>query len=675
MREPVTQLDAIEYGTRPLMAFIPWNALIEEWHFDVLEYCQFRDEIERLKDESDSAAANGTELKVIECRDVLAFEPVGPARWLIEAAQDVHERTLARATLPHDADVSASLHDEIHTTECRHQNAPVRPTVLTVEILNLDDRISIEGHVWMIGQARYHARAMNDSAPKQFLERAAQYDLVPVSRRVLSDHLTPVLAYRRLVHGDARTDTSFLLESVEVGGSVGRFSMVAARPVLEVAAKRNTVTLVDHRDGTTRTETHADPLQAVRALTSEVRAAPAETPSPGGVFRGGWAGWLSYDTVRWLEPDAIGEHNAPTDDRDLPDMHLGLYESVVVFDHVEKTLSITCWADLRIASPEDAWLAAQQNIETTLATLAEESINLPAGSVDLESPITDGELPGTPSMPRGDFETAVEQCIEYIRAGDIFQIVPSQRFERVSDVDPFDVYRSLRVVNPSPYMIYMQSPDAILIASSPEILCKVEDGDVTSRPLAGTRRRGDDEAADVALERDLLSDEKERAEHSMLVDLARNDLGTVCQPGSVAVDRLMDVERYSHVMHISSTVSGRMKQGLDCWDALRRSLPVGTVSGAPKIRAMQIIDELEPVRRGPYAGGIGYVSFSGDLDVAIALRTIVVPASKPGPPWTYHLQAGAGVVLDSIPAKEYDETVAKAAALGRAIDLAEAARQ
>jgi anthranilate synthase component 1 len=525
----------------------------------------------------------------------------------------------------------------------------------------------------MIGQARYHARAMNDSAPKHFVDLAAQYDLVPVSRRVLSDHLTPVLAYRRLVHGDARTDTSFLLESVEVGGSVGRFSIVAAKPVLEVSARRNDVTLVDHRDGTTRSETHADPLEAVRAMTSDVRAAPVDDLVPGGTFRGGWAGWLSYDTVRWLEPEAIGEHAAPTDDRGLPDMHLGLYESVVVFDHVDKTLSITCWADLRSLSPEDAWRNAQKNIDSTLAFLAEDSINLPAGRVDLESSLSAAELPGTPSMPRATFEGAVERCIEYIRAGDIFQVVPSQRFERISDVDPFDVYRSLRVVNPSPYMIYMQSPDAILIASSPEILCKVEGDEVTSRPLAGTRRRGGDEAADVALEQDLLADEKERAEHSMLVDLARNDLGTVCRSGTVAVDRLMDVERYSHVMHISSTVSGQLKQELDCWDALRRSLPVGTVSGAPKIRAMQIIDELEPVRRGPYAGGIGYVSFNGDLDVAIALRTIVVPALKPGPPWSFHLQAGAGVVLDSIPAKEYEETVAKAAALGRAIDLAEVA--
>jgi len=233
------------------------------------------------------------------------------------------------------------------------------------------------------------------------------------------------------------------------------------------------------------------------------------------------------------------------------------------------------------------------------------------------------------------------------------------------------VYRTLRVVNPSPYMIYMQSPDVVLVASSPEILCRVVGDVVINRPLAGTRGRSSDGLEDVRLEEDLLADQKERAEHSMLVDLARNDLGTVCAPGSVAIDRLMDVERYSHVMHLSSTVTGRLAVGNDCWEALRRSLPVGTVSGAPKIRAMQIIDELEPVRRGPYAGGIGCVSFGGDMDIAIALRTIVIPAATPGPPWRYHLQAGAGVVLDSVPSKEYEETLNKAAALGRAIDLAE----
>jgi len=510
--------------------------------------------------------------------------------------------------------------------------------------------------------------AMPTPTKQAFMELAASFDLVPVTRRVLSDHLTPVLAYRRLVSGDQRTDASFLLESVEVGGTVGRHSIVAARPILEIKARRNEVTLQDHRDGTTRVEQCDDPLEMVASHTAGVRIAPAADR----VFRGGWAGWLAYDSIRWLESDALSEDAAPTDDRALPDMHFGLYDTVVVFDHVDKTVSVTCWADLRNVDPDDRWTRTQQRLDEVLAALSDDSITLPDGRVELDAPPVSG-LPGTPRTSRDGFEASVARCVEYIKAGDVFQVVPSQRFERVSQVDPFDVYRALRVVNPSPYMIYMQSPDAVIVASSPEILCRVVDGVVTNRPLAGTRPRGCDEAEDERFEQDLMADQKERAEHAMLVDLARNDLGTVCAPGSVTIDRLMDVERYSHVMHISSTVTGTLADGKDCWDALRRSLPVGTVSGAPKIRAMQIIDELEPVRRGPYAGGIGCVSFGGDLDIAIALRTIVVPAAVPGPPWRYHLQAGAGVVLDSVPAKEYEETLSKAAALGRAIDLAEGA--
>ena len=275
-------------------------------------------------------------------------------------------------------------------------------------------------------------------------------------------------------------------------------------------------------------------------------------------------------------------------------------------------------------------------------------------------------------MTRAEFESIVERCQEYIRAGDVFQVVPSQRMERHTAVDPFAIYRALRIVNPSPYMIYMQSPEVVLVASSPEILCRVESGRVISRPLAGTRRRAADEAEDRRMEQELLADLKERAEHAMLVDLARNDLGTVCEVGSVEVTRLMEIERYSHVMHLSSTVEGTLKKGCDAWDALHHVLPVGTVSGAPKIRAMQIIDEVEPVRRGPYAGGMGFIDFHGDLDIAIALRTMVIPCpSERQDGWTVHLQAGAGVVLDSDPASEYEETLVKAAAMARAIDLAE----
>ena len=321
----------------------------------------------------------------------------------------------------------------------------------------------------------------------------------------------------------------------------------------------------------------------------------------------------------------------------------------------------------------DAWRSGSERLEQLVHRLSSPPIGLAPGFVDLE---LGGHSPAPVESnftDPADFERAVERTREYIRDGDAFQVVLSQRFRRETTADPFDIYRALRVVNPSPYQIYMQTQGCILVASSPEILCRVRDGVVTNRPLAGTRRRGVDPAEDQALEDDLLSDEKERAEHVMLVDLGRNDLGRVCEAGSISIDSCMEVERYSHVMHISSTLTGRLRENLDQWDALRATLPVGTVSGAPKVRAMQIIDELEPTRRGPYAGGIGVVGLGGGMDIALALRTMVIPFPKPGEPWTVDIQAGAGVVLDSVPRKEHEETVNKAAALGRAIDLAERA--
>ena len=284
---------------------------------------------------------------------------------------------------------------------------------------------------------------------------------------------------------------------------------------------------------------------------------------------------------------------------------------------------------------------------------------------------------------REEHERMIERAREYIEAGDIFQVVLGHRFERRASADPFDVYRALRAVNPSPYMVYMQTGGCILVASSPEILCRVrndEDGHaiVTNRPLAGTRRRGRTPEEDLEMERDLLNDPKEVSEHAMLVDLGRNDVGVVAQPGSIELSSLMSIERYSHVMHISSTVTGIIRDGLDCWDALRAALPVGTISGAPKVRAMQIIDELEKVRRGPYGGGLGWVSLDKQMDIALALRTMVVPIdrydeSNPDGAWEYHIQAAGGIVADSVPELEFKETVNKAAALGAAIDLAQRA--
>ncbi|MDZ4756198.1 MAG: anthranilate synthase component I [Phycisphaerae bacterium] len=512
--------------------------------------------------------------------------------------------------------------------------------------------------------------------------------LVILSRRLMSDQLTPVLGYRRLVAADARRAPSFLFESVEHGVNVGRHSILGAQPLMEVIATADTVEVRDHRDESQSTRRGADPLAVVRELARADRMPPKETLAPLQLprcFIGGWVGYSGYDSVRYLEPGKLPFSAAPRDDRHLPDLEFGLYRQIVVMDNVTKTLHAIVSTSLSDhASLDAAWERLQRDLTHLVTRLETHSVPLPAGAIDIDAsrrPVTPKSL-----VSQDEFEASIRSAKEYIAAGDAFQIVLSQRLERQTSSDPFEIYRALRVVNPSPYQIYLQASGAILIASSPEILCRVRDGVVTNRPLAGTRPRGATPECDRQLEEQLLADEKERAEHVMLVDLARNDLGRVCETGSINIEKCMDIERYSHVMHISSTVTGRLRPGLDCWDALRATLPVGTVSGAPKVRAMQIIDTLEPVRRGPYAGGIGAVGYDGDMDIALALRTIVVPLARAphdgphdgphngaGGLWTAHLQAGAGVVLDSDPTAEYEETLNKAAALGRAIDLAEAA--
>lgn len=510
---------------------------------------------------------------------------------------------------------------------------------------------------------------------KSFGKLAQQGNLVPLVRRLMSDHLTPVLAYRRLVSADERTAPSFLFESVENGNTLGRHSFLGAQPALEVIAKQDQVTIIDNVKGTSKTTTEEDPLAIPKQITKCWKLATEKSASNRGLtagFTGGWVGYAGYDTVRYSEPEKLSFDSAPTDDRQLPDMHFGLYRQVAIFDHVDKVLYAISHVLLdEHDSVEDAYKAGCESLDKFTERLMTDCAPLAAGFIDLDiaaSPSAD--MPS--NMERKEFETAVIRCKEYIAAGDAFQIVISQRFERQTTADPFDIYRALRIVNPSPYMIYLQAAGSILVGASPEILVRVEDGLVTNRPLAGTRRRGKTVEEDMALEQELLADEKERAEHIMLVDLGRNDVGRVAEAGKVSIDRLFDVERYSHVMHLSSTVTGPLRKDLDSWDALRATLPVGTVSGAPKVRAMQIIDELETTRRGPYAGGIGAVGFNDNMDIALALRTMVIPIDKK-PNWTVHLQAGAGIVADSIPENEYQETVNKAAALGRAIDLAETA--
>ena len=513
-----------------------------------------------------------------------------------------------------------------------------------------------------------------ESLRQSFDAQRAEGALVILSRRLMSDQLTPVLAYRRLVLPDERTAPSFLFESVENGTSVGRHSILAARPALELSAMARGVVVTDHRRQTTKSLEHDDPLALLRELAaphrpaSQAALAPLALPA---AFVGGFVGFASFDSVRYLEPAKLPFSRAPRDDRGIPDLHFGLYRDVVVFDHVAKAMHAIVSARIdESPSPERAFASLVDRLDALEAQLAADGPRLSHGSIDLDL-TRRPETPGS-NVTRAEFEQMVLRAKEYIAAGDAFQVVLSQRLERRTAVDPFDLYRALRIVNPSPYQIYLQGRGAILVASSPEILCRVRGGVVTNRPLAGTRPRGRSPEADSALERELLADAKERAEHVMLVDLGRNDLGRVCDVGSISIDRCMEVERYSHVMHISSTVTGRLRPGCDAFDALRATLPVGTVSGAPKVRAIEIIDELEPTRRGPYSGGIGAIGYSGDMDIALALRTMVLPVRDGGhAPWTVHLQAGAGVVLDSDPAAEWQETVDKASALGRAIDLAE----
>jgi anthranilate synthase component I len=488
-----------------------------------------------------------------------------------------------------------------------------------------------------------------------FRDLSEQGNTIPVYRQLLADALTPVSAYQRLAQpiGFAPASHAFLLESVVGGENIARYSFVAANPEATFTVRRDEITLDGPGREPETLQSH-DPLAELSRLLKPHRAVHV----PGlPRFTGGVVGYAGYDMIRYYED--IGE--GPPDDRNLPDLSFGLYRTMVLFDHVSKTVKVVCNAHVT-DDPGIAYAQATEAVEKTIARLRE-------GDTRGVGEITTEGIPQKPyqsNFTRPQYMAVVEACKEYIRAGDIFQVVPSQRLSVDTAASPFDIYRALRVVNPSPFMFLMNTPEITLVGSSPEILCRVEDGVVTNRPLAGTRPRGRTEAEDKQLEADLLADPKERAEHIMLVDLARNDVGRVARPNSIQLDDLMTVERYSHVMHIVSNVRGTLNDGMTAFDALRTALPVGTVSGAPKIRAMEIIDEFEPTRRGPYAGAVGYVDFSGNMDTCIALRTMVICGGK------VHVQAGGGIVADSDPASEYQETINKSKALLRAIEVAEA---
>ncbi|KAK8947545.1 hypothetical protein KSP40_PGU016927 [Platanthera guangdongensis] len=513
------------------------------------------------------------------------------------------------------------------------------------------------------------------------------YNVVPLYRSIFSDHLTPVLAYRCLIREDERDAPSFLFESVEQssrGINVGRYSVVGAQPAMEIVAKENVVFIMDHEEGCKTETVMEDPMEVPRTIMAGWRPWIIEDLAE--TFCGGWVGYFSYDTVRYAEKKKLSFSSSPKDDRNLPDVQLGLYNDVIVFDHVEKKAFVIHWVHIdRYSSIEEAYQDGRSRLKKLLSRVHSSVVpRLTHGSVKLQTRQFGSSLKMS-SMTSEAYKEAVVKAKEHILAGDIFQVVLSQRFQKPTFADPFEVYRALRIVNPSPYMAYLQARGAILVASSPEILIRLNERKIVNRPLAGTIRRGKTEEEDKQLEHTLLNDAKQCAEHIMLVDLGRNDVGKVSKPGSVKVEKLMNVERYSHVMHISSTITGELLDKLTCWDALRAALPVGTVSGAPKVRAMELIDELEVTRRGPYSGGFGGISFAGDMDIAIALRTIVFQPNVSyntmcsykhadrWREWVAHLQAGAGIVADSVPDDEHRECENKAAALARAIDLAESA--
>ena len=478
-------------------------------------------------------------------------------------------------------------------------------------------------------------------------------EIVPVYRQLLADRLTPVSAFQVL----GRDEHAFLLESVVGGEQVARYSFIATAPSLVYQVSGGNALVAQSGRGGVQEFTTNDPLADLDKLLPHRRYhRDGKLPA----FTGGLVGYAGYDTIRYYEGEKLPA--PPKDDRRLPDLLFGLYGELVIFDHVDKTIKVVANADLTaIRDPESAYKDACRRIDGIVQRLQQPPM-LSIGEIDASGPAS---LKFQSNFTREAFEAAVRKGQEYIKAGDIFQFVPSQRLRVPSPADPLDVYRALRIINPSPFMFYLKSPGCTLIGSSPEILCRVADRKVTSRPLAGTRRRGATPEEDRALEAELLADPKERAEHIMLVDLHRNDVGRVAKVGSVQISDVMTVERYSHVMHITSNVTGTLADGMTALDALRVSLPVGTVSGAPKIRAMQIIDELEPTRRGPYGGAVGYLDFAGNMDTCIALRTIVW---KNG---SYDVQVGAGVVADSVPATEYEETMSKARAMLKAVEAAE----
>ncbi len=487
----------------------------------------------------------------------------------------------------------------------------------------------------------------------RFMELAKQGNLVSVHREFLADMETPVSALKKIVSDEY----AFLLESVENEENIGRYSFLGCSPNIIFKSKGEEINLIYALTHDSEVFTSHNPLDVLKDVMSRFQPAPGQVLPP---FTGGAVGYISYDVVRSFEriPDAN------PDDLNLPDCFFMITDTLIVFDHVKHKMILVANALIH-DDPEQAYDEAIHKLDVMY-----ERLRLPGPLTEEDlgeernARMPDDAAPVS-NMSKEEFERSVTKAKEYIFAGDIFQGVLSQRWKKTIKCEPVDIYRALRCINPSPYMFYLKFGDLKLIGSSPEILVKAQKNHVQLRPIAGTRPRGADHEEDEQLIKDLLADPKERAEHIMLVDLGRNDLGRVCRFGTVAVDDLMVIEKYSHVMHIVSNVVGELRPDKDIYDVLAASFPAGTVTGSPKIRAMEIIDELEPVRRGPYAGSVGYFSFSGNLDSCITIRTIVVKGNDA------YVQAGAGIVADSVPEREFTETENKARGLIKAIEMAE----
>jgi anthranilate synthase component 1 len=481
---------------------------------------------------------------------------------------------------------------------------------------------------------------------EDFKRLSAEGNLIPVYKEILADTNTPVTAFYKL-----KSTPSFLLESVEGGEKWARYSFIGAGPSKVIKGKGKRVEILESRSAPQVFETE-NPLELIKQeiyafRPVEVRGLPR--------FYGGLVGYIGYDMVRFIED--IPESSM--DDIELPDFFFMLTDIILIFDNLKQKIKVIANVYLDGKDATAAYVEAEKKIDGLIAKL--------------KAPLSIGDSTQLRKTNNGfksnctkeEFLSSVEKAKDYVMAGDIVQVVLSQRFERFSKMEPFNIYRALRVINPSPYMYYLDIGDAQIVGSSPEILVRVEEGKIVLRPIAGTRRRGETAEKDKSLEEELKKDPKEIAEHIMLVDLGRNDVGRVAKIGTVKVTEMMSVERYSHVMHLVSNVEGDLKERMDSFDVLAACFPAGTVTGAPKVRAMEIIEELELTRRGPYAGAVGYFSFSGNMDTCITIRTLIIKDGR------VYVQAGAGIVADSVPEREYMETVNKAKGMMKAVDMAE----